>query len=140
KYHGLEHWETAAQRLASFHSHFAARADALTACDFLLRLDVDYFAAWAKRALDALADQSAELAEQLKDVILRYGVACELLAARPVTLVHNDMAPKNVIADRSHTPPRICLIDWEMAGVGCGLLDLVHLKYGLDSEQGGKLV
>ena len=27
--------------------------------------------------------------------------------------------------------PRICIIDWELAGVGCGLLDLVHLKYGL---------
>ena len=140
KYHGLEHWATAAQRLASLHSHFAARADALMACDFLLRLDVDYFAAWAQRALDALANQSAELAEQLKEVITQYQAACELLAAQPDTLVHNDLAPKNVIADRSQIPARICLIDWEMAGVGCGLLDLVHLKYGLDSEQGAKLV
>jgi aminoglycoside phosphotransferase (APT) family kinase protein len=140
KYHGLEHWATAAQRLASFHSHFAARAEALRACDFLLRLDGAYFAAWAQRALVALADQSAELAAQLKGVIIGYGAACELLAAQPVTLVHNDLAPKNVLADRTHTPARICLIDWEMAGVGCGLLDLVHLKYGLGPERGQELV
>jgi aminoglycoside phosphotransferase (APT) family kinase protein len=46
--------------------------------------------------------------------------------------VHNDLAPKNVIVDRSTEPARICFVDWEMAGVGCGLLDLVDLKYGLD--------
>jgi aminoglycoside phosphotransferase (APT) family kinase protein len=140
KYQGLEHWATAAQRLAFLHSHFTARAEALRACDFLLRLDKAYFAAWAQRAFTALADQSADLAAQLKAVIAGYGAACELMAAQPITLVHNDLAPKNVLADRSHAPARICLIDWEMAGVGCGLLDLVHLKYGLDSEQGAKLV
>jgi hypothetical protein len=140
KYHGLEHWATAAHRLAQFHSHFGDRAQAIRSCDFLLRLDGDYFAIWAQRALAALAGQSGELAEQLKGVITGYSAACELLAAQPITLVHNDLAPKNVLADRSHTPARICLIDWEMAGAGCGLLDLVHLKYGLDSQQGGKLV
>ena len=34
---------------------------------------------------------------------------------------------------------RICFIDWEMAGVGCGLLDLVHLKYGLDPPNDKKM-
>jgi aminoglycoside phosphotransferase (APT) family kinase protein len=140
KYHGLEHWATAAQRLAEFHSHFAARADALRNCDFLLRLDEGYFAAWARRARAVLADQSPQLAAQLDSIITGYDAACQLLAAQPVTLVHNDLAPKNVIADRSHVPARICLIDWEMAGVGCGLLDLVHLKYGLDRQRGQELI
>ena len=140
KYHVLEHWATAAQRLAFLHFHFAARAEALRACDFLLRLDGAYFAAWAQRAFTALADQSADLAAQLKVVLTGYGAVCELLAAQPVTLVHNDLAPKNVLAHRSHTPARICLIDWEMAGVGCGLLDLVHLKYGFDPERGQELL
>jgi hypothetical protein len=38
-----------------------------------------------------------------------------------------------VLADRSHRPARICFVDWELAGIGCGLLDLVHLKHGLDA-------
>src|SRR5437867_2435661 len=86
KYHGLEHWATAAQRLAAFHSHFASCTEKLRTCDFLLRLDAAYFATWAQRALTALTDRSAELASQLKEVIVGYGAACELLAAQPVTL------------------------------------------------------
>ena len=34
-------------------------------------------------------------------------------------------------ADTSTDPARVCFVDWEMAGVGCGLLDLVHLAHGL---------
>jgi thiamine kinase-like enzyme len=48
--------------------------------------------------------------------------------------VHNDLAPKNVLADRSADPARICFVDWEMAGLGCGVMDLVHLKHGLGPE------
>jgi thiamine kinase-like enzyme len=48
--------------------------------------------------------------------------------------VHNDLSPKNVLVDRSAQPPRILFVDWEMAGVGCGALDLVHLKYGFERQ------
>jgi hypothetical protein len=135
KYHHLEHWVTAAKRLADFHAHFAVRIDILNACDFLLRLNEEYFTAWAQRAIVALAGQSSELAERLSEILSSYSVVSEVLAGQPPTLVHNDLAPKNVIADPTHTPARICLIDWEMAGIGCGLLDLVHLKYGLNPDQ-----
>ena len=54
--------------------------------------------------------------------------------------MHNDLACKNVIADRSISRARICIIDWELAGVGCGLLDLVHLKYGLDPANDAKML
>jgi aminoglycoside phosphotransferase (APT) family kinase protein len=57
-----------------------------------------------------------------------------------VTLVHNDLSPKNVIADRRSAPARICIVDWEMSGVGCGLLDLVHLKYGLGADDDREMV
>lgn len=131
KYHGLEHWFRAAERLAQFHAFFAAKAQELQACGFLLRLDAAYCAEWAQRALAAVAEQSAELAASLEGVARRYDRVTDLLTAQPRTLVHNDLSPKNVLADTSRRPARICLIDWEMAGVGCGLLDLVHLKYGL---------
>jgi aminoglycoside phosphotransferase (APT) family kinase protein len=69
-----------------------------------------------------------------------YHSACALVAHQPATLVHNDLACKNVIADRATSPARICIIDWELAGVGCGLLDLVHLKYGLDPVHDAAMV
>jgi hypothetical protein len=59
--------------------------------------------------------------------------AAAILAASPDPGA-NDLSPKNVLADRSQSPARICFVDWELAGVGCGLLDLVHLKYGLGGE------
>jgi hypothetical protein len=132
KYHDFENWFVAARRLAELHAHFAGRVDHLRGCDFLLTLDRDYFIRWTGRAQEAVAAQSAELAAALGAVVSDYARVADLLEGQPPTLVHNDLAPKNVIADRSGWPARICFIDWEMAGVGCGLLDLVHLKYGLD--------
>ena len=140
KYHVLEHWFTASRRLARFHAHFGALAERLRRCDFLLVLDGGYFTKWAQRAFSAVAGRSADLSDAMGEVLAAYGPVCDLLSRQPQTLVHNDLAPKNVIADRSATPARICFVDWEMAGVGCGLLDLVHLKYGLDADGDGEMV
>jgi len=140
QYHELEHWFTAAARLAELHAHFAERASDLRASEFLLELDHGYFAAWAGRAEVALAKQSDELAGRIATLRANYAPVCDLLASQPVTLVHNDLACKNVIADRATTPARICIIDWELAGIGCGLLDLVHLKYGLDPANEAKML
>jgi hypothetical protein len=130
KYHGLKHWFTAARRLAHLHVYFASEPETLSAREYLLRFDAVYFRQWAHRALCAVAEQSEELAPKLQAVVNDCDRVVEVLTQQPVTLVHNDLSPKNVIADRSRKP-RICFIDWEMAGIGCGLLDLVHLKYGL---------
>jgi thiamine kinase-like enzyme len=132
KYHELSHWFTAARRLAHFHAYFARQAETLYACEFLLRLDARYFNEWARRAQAAVAAQAADLSAELGQVVDNYHHVSEVLCKQPVTLVHNDLSPKNVLADRAHHPARICFVDWEMAGVGCGLLDLVHLKHGLD--------
>jgi len=139
KYHDLEYWFMAARRLAQFHAYFASRAEKLLACDFLLRFDTLYLYEWADRALSVLRDQSAELATELACAVGSYDRVSEVLARQPLTLVHNDLAPKNVLADRSSNPARICFVDWEMAGVGCGLMDLVDLKYGLDPVNDQKM-
>lgn len=132
KYQELEHWFAAAPRLAQLHAFFSGRVAELRRCDFLLCLDARYFRQWAERAVAAVAGEATALAAELAGVVDGYGPIAELLGGQPSTLVHNDLAPKNVIADRSRRPARICFVDWEMSGVGCGLLDLVHLKHGLD--------
>jgi aminoglycoside phosphotransferase (APT) family kinase protein len=140
RHQDLEYWFAAARRLADLHAHFAALADSLRRCPFLLTLDDSYFATWADRARIAVTGQSAELGDRVAALCDAYGPARRLLSRQPATLVHNDLACKNVIADRSATPARICIVDWELAGVGCGLLDLVHLKYGLDTENDSQMV
>ena len=139
KYHGLEHWFMAARRLAQLHAAFAARAEELRECDFLLRLDSAHLHQWVDRAVSVVGDRSAKLATELARVAAGYGRVAEMIARQPLTLVHNDLAPKNVLADRSSDPARIYFIDWEMAGVGCGLMDLVVLKYGLEPADDQKM-
>ncbi|HWP32646.1 MAG TPA: phosphotransferase [Solirubrobacterales bacterium] len=140
KYRDLNHWYTAARRLAHLHLAFAREADRLLERDFLLRLDSDYVLAWAGRALAAVSSLSAEQASRLRRTVDDLEVVAELLAAQPPTLVHNDLAPKNVIAATSAIPGRTCIVDWEMAGVGCGLLDLTHLMYGLPPREVGRML
>lgn len=134
KYHGLEHWATAAGELARLHASFAASSGLLRRCDFLLRLDGDYFRAWAARASAAVAARAPASEGRVRRVLRDHDAVAEFLGAQPSTLVHNDLAPKNVVVEASSDPARICFVDWEMAGVGCGLLDLAHLLHGLDGR------
>lgn len=140
KYHGLRHWYEAARRLAQLHRAFARRGDELLRRDFLLRLDRDYLFAWAGRAVAAVAPLSMGLARRLQRTVDDLGVAANLLGAQPPTLVHNDLAPKNVIAANSASPGRVCIVDWEMAGVGCGMVDLAHLTHGLPPHEAERMV
>jgi len=139
KYQELRHWYTAARRLAQLHLAFARRADQLLERDFLLRLDRDYLLAWAERAVAAVSSLSAGLAGRLRPTVDDLGAAVDLLSEQPPTLVHNDLAPKNVIADTSASPDRTCIVDWEMAGVGCGLMDLAHLMHGLSPSEAQRM-
>jgi hypothetical protein len=139
RYQGLEHWYLAAGRLGDLHRAFArTRADLVTR-DYLLRLDAEYFRAWAHRALEAVRRQSARLGRRHARVVTAFRAGAELLAAQPPTLVHNDLSAKNVLVDRSAQPVRVCFVDWEVAGIGCGLLDLVQLKYGLQPAEEAQL-
>jgi len=134
RYQGLECWYLASRRLAQLHRHFAERADVLRASDFLLGLDRRYFEAWAERALAEVARTHPGCAAELSRIVERFDPAAALLAAQPITLVHNDLSPKNAMAVTGGSNPRIAFVDWELAGVGCGVLDLVHLAFGLDPD------
>jgi aminoglycoside phosphotransferase (APT) family kinase protein len=132
KYCDLAQWEAGVRRLAELHAHFAAQPTRLRRCAALLRFDADYFRGWGERALTSAAECDADLAQQLEPLVRDNDSVAHLMASTPATLVHNDLSPKNVLLDRSGDPPRIAVVDWEQAGVGCGLLDLAHLTYGLN--------
>jgi aminoglycoside phosphotransferase (APT) family kinase protein len=134
RYQDLECWYLAAARLAAFHRHFAERADLLRASDFLLELDGRYFEAWAERAAAEVARVYPGCAAELSRLVERLDPAPALLAAQPITLVHNDLSPKNAMAVAGGDAPRIAFVDWELAGFGCGALDVVHLAYGLGPD------
>jgi hypothetical protein len=104
----LERWDEAARWLACLHDRFAG----LPAADYLVRYDKAFFELWPARAGVDLPG---------------YDVAVDRLARLPTTLVHGDLYPSNVLIG----PARVCAVDWELAGIGPGVLDLAALTLGL---------
>lgn len=139
KYQGLERWRAAARDLARLQRVFAGPGAPPLDRDFLLRIDREYLLAWAGRALAATSSLSTELGRRLRRTVADLDPVAELLEAQPATLVHNDLAPKNAIADTGPGRGRTWFVDWEMAGAGCGLLDLAHLSHGLAPAEAERL-
>jgi aminoglycoside phosphotransferase (APT) family kinase protein len=66
----------------------------------------------------------------------RYDRVVEHLMALPVTIIHGEFYASNVLVqERAREPLRVCPVDWEMAAVGPGLMDLAALIAGGWSEE-----
>jgi hypothetical protein len=124
-------WEDAARWLGGFHARFAADLDALSAANpHLLEHTGAWFRSWRERAVAALAQSADERAQALVAALERYGEVVEALAELPRTFVHGELYPSNVLVVQSERPPGVYPVDWEMAGIGPGLLDLAALAGG----------
>jgi Phosphotransferase enzyme family len=136
----LEVWEEVARWLGGFHARFAGRLDEVrTANPHLLDLSAGWFKSWCTRALDRLGESQDPRAQALRSALEGYGQVVAALASLPRTFVHGELYPSNVIVVRGE-PVRVCPVDWEMSGIGPGLIDLAALVGGWDEEQRGHLV
>jgi aminoglycoside phosphotransferase len=113
-------WQRAAAWLGRLHQAYAERPPRST---HLVSYDASFFAMWPERAR-ALAGP------ELDGIVSRYGAVVERLAALPATLIHGEFFASNVII----TDDRVAPIDWEMAGIGPGLIDLAALTTGTWNE------
>lgn len=134
KYQGLESWYRAAEAVGGLHAAFAGRVRELEGSGVLLLLDGAYFERWVDRARTEVAAHVPELAPGVEALLSGYGAVAETLAGAPPTLVHNDLGSRNVVVDRSDPDLGVYVVDWENASLGCGVLDLTHLVYGLDPD------
>ena len=64
------------------------------------------------------------------ELTARYDAVTEQLAALAPTFIHGEFYPSNVLVQQGGKTPRVCPIDWEIAAVGPGLLDLAALSVG----------
>jgi Ser/Thr protein kinase RdoA (MazF antagonist) len=124
----LAHWDAAARWLATLHRRFAGRK--FTATKTLLRYDAAYFGVWIGRAEKFLTRRRADDRRKFSRLVKNYGRVVQRLAALPVTLIHGEFYPSNVIVREGVKTGNICAIDWEVAGVGPGVLDLAALTSG----------
>jgi aminoglycoside phosphotransferase len=116
-------------RTAASAGRFHRRAEELVATrapEFLVRYSPVYWEEHARRAADAGGENAAWLEEVAGGID---GSLARLLTARP-TVVHGDIYLNNVLVDGES----VYLIDWEMAGIGPGELDLAELLYSVGGE------
>ena len=118
-------WRAAAAWLATMHRRFR-RLKPRPGSSMLL-----YDGAWARDAMRrALQHASGQSRKTLLDVESGFRPVVDWLDRVPTTLVHGDFHASNVLVDVTRTPPRIAPADWELAGIGPGLLDLASLTAG----------
>jgi Ser/Thr protein kinase RdoA (MazF antagonist) len=134
-------WEAVAAWLGGFHARFAGRLDELRAANtHLLEHSESWFRSWCERARAALAGSSDPRASELRRALDRYDEVVAALTALPRTLVHGELYPSNVLVVRDDDPTRVCPIDWEMAAVGPGLIDLAALAGGWGDAERRRLL
>jgi aminoglycoside phosphotransferase (APT) family kinase protein len=115
---GLAAWLAAARWLARLHSAPIPNGERL------LCRDAAHLRCWIDRALAMTPSDALDGVEDAADR------AVELLGAWPPAFTHGEMYASNAIVQRGERGPRIRPVDWEMAGVGPGLLDLAALISG----------
>jgi aminoglycoside phosphotransferase (APT) family kinase protein len=120
----FETWEEAAGWLARLHGAGLERR-----ATRLLRYGPGYFRAWLPRAR-AFAPGGS-----LNALASSYTRVVDRLASWPATFVHGEFYPSNVLVEGRRVRP----VDWEMAGVGPGVLDLAALSSGWDDESRERL-
>jgi aminoglycoside phosphotransferase (APT) family kinase protein len=130
-----EYWPLAAAWLGRFHGRFAGQCDRLRASRFLVQHDAAFFVQAAERALRAVSNLSAVLAERLAAVLKGYDATVAVLSRESEVLVHGSYRPQNVLVVRSSEPARICPTDWELAAFGASTYDLAFLCDGFRSPQ-----
>ena len=107
----IETWLEVARWLARFHASDVSRPETarfLVPC--LLEYNATDYRRWLERA----------------GVDISYECVLETLLELPATLIHGDFYASNILVGSG----RICPVDWEMAVIGPGLLDVAALASG----------
>jgi len=128
----LEAWQDAARWLARLHGGVEVTT-AAQVNPHLLEYDAAFYRRWWERARCFSAE--ADSRDAVAVVSAGLETALEGLAQMPRCFVHGEFYPSNVIVGEPGGVRRICPVDWEMAGIGSGLLDLAALIAGWEDEQ-----
>jgi Ser/Thr protein kinase RdoA (MazF antagonist) len=135
----MEVWRQVARWLGCFHTRLAEAARWRAGTARLLAHNQDYYGIWPRRAL-AFARKGARrcpppMLALLEGVAASYGRVMECLLALPATVIHGELYASNVLVQQSDSGLRVCPVDWEMAAIGPGLVDLAALSAGRWSEE-----
>lgn len=129
-------WQQAARWLAELHARAAHQLPTLVGSSGgrLRRCGAADHRLWMRRALrfSELPGHgwAPERRQQLAWLAQRYEQVVALVDGLPATLIHGDFYTANVLVEERAPTPRVCPVDWEMAALGPGALDLAALSSG----------
>jgi aminoglycoside phosphotransferase (APT) family kinase protein len=126
----LEAWCEVARWAAGLHQ----RPDRVDD-DVLTRLvsyDRAFFEHWPRRARRFAERWGRGRCRKLAEALRGYDQIIDALVQLPRCFVHGELYPSNVLVDQA--TGRISAVDWEMAGLGTGMLDLSSLVAGSWSD------
>jgi hypothetical protein len=130
----LATWRRVAGWLAIMHARFAEETGRLARAAPLLRYDGDFYRLWADRARASLGRAGLRLSRDarrgMEQLFGDYDRVVGHLVALPVTFLHGEFYASNVLVCEEGEGLRVCPVDWEMAAVGPGLIDLAALTAG----------
>lgn len=133
-------WEEVGRWLGRLHASFAACADEVRGSNpYLVEHSEAWFRGWKERALSALSQSADDRAAALERALARYEEVIEALTALPRTFLHGEFYPSNVLVLAEPAPVQVYPVDWEMAAVGTGLIDLAALIGGWDADERQRL-
>lgn len=134
-------WEEAGRWLGRLHASFAARTNEVRdANPYLVEHSAAWFRGWHERALSALSRSEDERAAALERALGPYEEVIEALTDLPRTFLHGEFYPSNVLVVAETSPVQVYPVDWEMAAVGPGVVDLAALVGGWAADDRRRLV
>lgn len=125
-----ERWEDAAGWLARFHAAFAGDPRELLARCPLVERDAGFYRNWMDRAREFAKAADSEWRAAIDWLAERHEQVVAALLGMPQTLVHGEFYAANVLIADVGPQTRVAALDWELAGVGPGALDLAALVSG----------
>ena len=121
----IDAWERAARWAARLHGKALSEPQAP-----LLRYDDAYFRRWLERA------RSFHPEGTVAALAPAHERALATLAGLPTVFVHGEFYASNILV----SPARLCPVDWEMAGIGPGVLDLAALAAAWEGGDYARIV
>jgi hypothetical protein len=134
----LRIWQAAARWVAELHATMRVERESLAQSAPVLRHSGDFYVGWMQRALAYARD--ADQLQALGRLARGHAKVVDRLTTLSPTLIHGEFYASNVMVEPLAQGVRVCPIDWEMAALGPGLMDLAALTGGSWPEPGRQAI
>ena len=132
----IEVWNEVARWLAGIHTYLVRETEIRESRHLahLLNYDGKFYSRWIDRAVRFIHEGDTtpgrKATASIKWLAKRYDRVIERMLSLPVTVIHGEFFASNILLDVEPEHFRICPVDWEMAAVAPGYVDLAGLTSG----------